>query len=85
MRTTISLDGNILKSAKGRARQLGLTLGELVERALRRELERVRKPGHRPELPTFRGGSGLRPGIDATSMRSILEALDEGQPIEKLR
>lgn len=84
MRTTISLDGNVLKSAKGRARQLGLTLGQLIERALRRELERPKATGDRPELPTFRG-SGLRPGVDATSMRAILEVLDEGLPIEKLR
>lgn len=85
MRTTISVDGSVLSSAKRRARQLGLTLGQLIERALRRELERPDKPKGRPDIPVFRDGTGLRPGIDATSTRALLEALDSDQPIDRLR
>jgi hypothetical protein len=85
MRTTLSIDTNLLRSAKKKAQQLGLTLGELVERALRRELERPARPTARPEIPVFRGGTGVRPGVDASSMRGLLEALDRDQPIEKLR
>lgn len=85
MRTTISIETRLLKAAKKRARQAGITLGQLVERALRRELERPAKPAARPEIPVFRGGGGVRPGVDVTSMRGILEALDRDQPLEKLR
>ena len=85
MRTTISIEARVLTSAKRRAHQLGLTLGQLIERALRRELERAGGRKDRPEIPVFRGGSGLRPGVDATSTRGLLEALDEDQPVERLR
>jgi hypothetical protein len=85
MRTTVSIEDRVLRSAKRRARQLGLTLGQLVERALRRELERPAKPTGRPEIPVFRGGDGVCRGVDVSSMRTILEALDRGRPLEKLR
>lgn len=85
MRTTISIGDNILKAAKRRARQLGITLGELVESALRRELERTPRAQDRPEVPVFRGGMGLRAGIDATSTRELLEVLDRDRSVEELK
>jgi len=85
MRTTVAIDDNLLAAAKERARERGLTLGQLVEDALRLEAAHAeqRRPG--PPIPVFRGGGGLRPGIDPTSNRSMLEALDEGVPLDKLR
>lgn len=85
MRTTIALDDNVLRAAKRRARRLGLTLGQLVEAALRRELARTPRPEDRPVVPVFDEGTGLRPGIDATSMRELLEALDRDLPVEELK
>lgn len=85
MRTTVSIDDNLLNAARKRAQKLGVTLGQLVERALRRELGRSPAGGEKPTIPVFQGKGGLRPGIDASSMRSLLEAMDEGLPIEKLR
>ena len=85
MRTTVSVDDHLLSFAKERARGLGLTLGELVERALRRGLSREHTSGQGPLVPTFRDGTGLRPGVDATSTRALLEALDEGRTVERLR
>lgn len=85
MRTTISVDENLLKAAKRRARSLGVTLGQLVETALRRELSRSRAPKERPDIPVFDGKDGLRPGVDATSTASLLEALDRDLPVEELR
>jgi len=85
MRTTLSIDDNLLKAAKRRARELGLTLGRFVEAALRRELARSPRSDGRPEIPVFAEGTGLRPGIDATSTRSLLEALDREVPVEELR
>ena len=60
-------------------------MGELVERALRKELARdeSREPG--PPVPTFQGGDGVRAGVDVTSTRALLEALDEDRPLERLR
>ncbi len=85
MRTTISIGDELLKSAKLRARERGVTLGTLVEEALRRELSVRDDPEHRPPVPVFRGGNGLRPGVDITSNRALQEFLDEGLPFEKLR
>jgi hypothetical protein len=85
MRTTISIHDELLKSAKIRARERGVTLGGLVEDALRRELSVDYESAERPPVPIFRGGNGLRPGVDLTSNRALYELLDEGVPFEKLR
>lgn len=85
MRTTVAIDDHLLATAKRRAHGLGLTLGQLVEEALRRELGTEETPGNRPEVPVFQDGDGVRPGIDVTSNRALLEALDEGQAVEQLR
>ncbi len=85
MRTTVAIDDHLLASAKRRARDLHVTLGQLVEQALRREIGRPTEPAERPEIPVFTGGTGLRPGLDATSNRALIEALDDDQPLERLR
>jgi hypothetical protein len=83
MRTTVSIDDELLKSAKRRAAERGKTLGQVLEDALRRELA-APAPAERPIVPVFRGGSGPRPGIDLTSNRALHEALDEGvDPLER--
>jgi hypothetical protein len=84
MRTTVAIDDRLLGTAKRRARQRGMTLGQLVEEALRAHLAEALDAA-RPEIPVFTGGGGVRPGIDMTSNRALLEALDEGRPLEQLR
>ncbi len=77
MRTTISVDDNLLAAAKARGREKGQTLGQVIEAALRRDLA---EPSDRPvvALPVFRGGDGPRPGVDLRSNRALLEVLDDG-------
>ncbi|MDQ3722191.1 MAG: antitoxin [Actinomycetota bacterium] len=41
--------------------------------------------GDRPAVPVFLGGSGSRPGIDLTSNRALLEALEEGLELDSRR
>jgi hypothetical protein len=84
VRTTLAIDDRILAAAKRRARARGITLGELVEEALRAELAAT-PTGSRPAIPVFREGTGVRPGIDMTSNRAVQEALDEGASLEQLR
>lgn len=84
MRTTISISDHLLAAAKERARLTGRTLGEVVEAAIRRELNA--KPNQpRPEVPAFDGGSGPQPGVDLSSNRALYEALDEGTDLNSLR
>lgn len=85
MRTTIAIDDHLLQAAKRRAQRRGLTLGQLIEEALRRELSPKAKASPGPPVPVFRGGRGVRPGIDVSSTRALLEALDEGRGLEQMR
>lgn len=85
MRTTIAIGDRLLESARREARRRGLTLGRLVEEALRRELAPGTPAGPGVSVPVFHGEGGLRPGIDATSNRALLEALDESLPAERVR
>lgn len=85
MRTTVSIHDELLKSAKVTARERGVTLGQLIEDGLRRELAAREEPSTVPEIPVFRGGSGPRPGLDLNSNRAIYEFLDEGVPLDKRR
>lgn len=84
MRTTVAIADELLASAKSEARRRGLTLGQYVEAALRSQLA-GRTEGTPPVVPVLRGGSGLRPGVDASSYRTLLEAMEDGLPVEELR
>ncbi|MGH9261853.1 MAG: ribbon-helix-helix protein, CopG family, partial [Acidimicrobiales bacterium] len=84
MRTTIAVDDNVLAAAKRRARERGVSLGAVIEDALRAALARG-PDADRPAIPVFRGGTGVRPGIDVTSNRALLEALDADRPLDDLR
>jgi hypothetical protein len=83
MRTTVNIDEQLLQTAKERAHERGLTLGEYVERALRHESARI-EPADRPEVPVLHGGQ-MNPAIDPDSNRAMWEFLDEGVSIEKRR
>jgi hypothetical protein len=85
MRTTVSISDELLAAAKRRAREQGVSLGEVIDAALRRELAVVRRTDDRPPVPVFDGGSGPRPGIDLTSNRALFEALDDGLELDTRR
>lgn len=84
MRTTVAIDDELLKEAKRRAQANGVSLGSVIEDALRRELTvQVEVPA--PELPVFRGGTGPLPGVDVDSNRAVAERLDRDRDLEQLR
>lgn len=76
MRTTVSIDDSLLERAKKRASQRGLTLGQYVEDAVRRDLIAPPREQKAPTLPVFTRGTGMRPGIDSSSNRALFDALD---------
>lgn len=78
MRTTVSIDDEVLAAAKRRARERDQTLGEVVETALRRELLGAVGAEDGPPIPVFAGRGGPRPGVDLNSTRALQELLDEG-------
>ena len=78
MRTTLDLDGDLLKTAKVVARESGVTLTSCVEDALRERLaRREARKGTREwvSLPT-NGGEGVHPGIDLDDSRALLDIMD---------
>lgn len=76
MRTTVNIDGRLLEDAKAAARQCGNTLGQFVERAVRRELTDP-PAAEAPAIPTYPGKSGPSTGIDLRSNRAIADFLDD--------
>jgi hypothetical protein len=77
MRTTIDLDGELLREAKQVAAANGITLTRLIEDAVRAVLQRrAEQPGHSVELPVFHG-RGLRPGVDLADSSGLLDVMDD--------
>ena len=85
MRTTLAIDDEVLAAAKRRAKERGETLGEVVTAALRRALLSRDDVAPSPQVPVFRGGTGPRPGLDLTSNRALVEALDESVELDRRR
>ena len=79
MRTTIRLEDHLLREAKSRAARDGRSLNEFIEDAVRAA---VRNHGEVhlapvPPLPVFRGGRGLRTGVDLDSSAALLDLMDD--------
>lgn len=85
MRTTVAIDDELLSAAKRRAHEEGTTLGRVVETALRRWLSSPTDARPAPTIPIFFAGTGAPPGLDLSSNRTLYEALDDGQPLDRLR
>jgi hypothetical protein len=74
MRTTLTIQDALLRKAKQASLERNLSVGEVVEEALRLTLGAQAKgrPAQRRKLKTFRG-DGLQPGVDLTSSAALLE------------
>jgi hypothetical protein len=84
MRTTISLDDQLLKRAKKAAAERGVSFAQLVEEAVREALAKKPVPAKEWKLPPATGRDGLAPGVDLASNESIWGAL-ERDDIEALQ
>ena len=78
MKTTLDLQDELLARAKSRAAQERTTLTRMVEEGLvlRLRRERAVKAAALSALPVSKARGGLRPGIDGSSNRSMLDAAD---------
>lgn len=82
MRTTVTLDDDLLAEAKALAARSGRTLNAVVEEALREAFARRRgTSGERrvSDFPTFYGGGGLRPGVDLDDSAALLDLIEEDE------
>ena len=78
MKTTLNIQDNLLANAKAAAAMQRTTLTRLIEEGLTMRLATPAKTValRGVTLPVMRRG-GLRSGIDPTSNRAMLDAMDE--------
>lgn len=77
MRTTVTIDDDLLRQAKVAAASTGRTLSDVVTDGLRVLLAHHEDPErNQVRLPTF-GGGGLQPGVDLEDKDGLAAVLDE--------
>lgn len=76
MRTTIDLDGPLLRELKQEAARCGTTLRQLVNESLRQALARPkRKPTYRFNWKVHKGGQML-PGVRLDDRKALFDMMD---------
>ena len=79
MRTTITIDEQLLADVKRRAATTGQTISQVIEDAVRESLLRDRYVDvAEPEvdLPTWSGG-GFQPGVDINDNAAVLDLMED--------
>lgn len=93
MRTTLTIDDDIVAALKARARRLDCTFKQVVNDALRRGLsespeEEAEPPDDGGERPIFRVKpicSGFAPGVDPLKLNQLNSELEDAEFLKKLR
>ena len=78
MRTTITIDDELLAQVKQRAAQTGRTVSETIEDALRETLLREHHAQLQPfkiTLPTW-DSAGWQPGVDLDNNAALLDLME---------
>ena len=77
-RTTLTIEDSLLAEFKQLAARSHRSLSGVIQDALREAL--AARQTHGPlapvDLPVFRGGSGLQPGVDLDSTAALLDLMD---------
>jgi len=77
MRTTLTIDSEVLAEFKKRAAETHRTLSGLIEDALREHLSRGRDQLATKQLDfPIVGGDGVAPGVDLTSNAALADFVD---------
>ena len=84
MRTTIRIDDEVYRRVKQVADRPDRTLGQVIEDAIQLAFRPTPSDRSITALPVF-GGSGVMPGVDVTSNRSVAEAMDEDISLDAMR
>jgi hypothetical protein len=78
MRTTISIEDHLLRAAKQRALERDVTLGSIIEDALRLVLDPGRETQkHAASLPLSKRRGGTRPGVDVADGARLRDQMEE--------
>jgi hypothetical protein len=76
MRTTLDLDGAVLREAKKRAAEEGKTLTRLIEEALRERLAPRRRTQRRFRLHLLTRRGRIIPGTDLADRDALYERME---------
>ena len=77
MRTTVTIDDEVFRTAKRRAADEGRTLGDLITEALRARFAQRPPKRETPYEPVTFGEGGTLPGIDITNNAAVRDAMDD--------
>jgi hypothetical protein len=76
MRTTVTIDDQLLIEVKTVAARSGRTISEVIDDALRAAMQRRQASAtRRVDLPSHAGG-GLQPGVDLDDSADLLDRMD---------
>jgi len=77
VKTTLNINDELLIKVKAVSAREKVSVTRLIEEGLRLRLRGVKSnASRRRALPVYKGKSGLAKGIDPTSNRSMLDALE---------
>ena len=78
MRTTITIEDGILRAAKQRGLERGMTLGAVIEDALRTVLGPARTSTvELAPLPVSKRRGGTRPGVEVSDGARLRDVMDQ--------
>jgi predicted transcriptional regulator len=77
MRTTIRINDELLRKAKIKAAETDRSLTEVIEDALRKEIDNIGSNSETREvrIPTA-GEGGVQPGVDLDDTSALLDRMD---------
>jgi len=75
MRTTLSIDDDILLAAKAIARQQRRSIGEVVSDLARRALRKPEPPAHRNGIPLLSRGDGNKAVVTLETVNALRDEL----------
>lgn len=81
MRTTIRLDDALLREAKAKAARAGRSLNDFIADAVRLAVRATARAGATPEIPVFKGGRGVRAGVNLDSNAALLDLMESGERV----
>jgi len=76
MRTTVTIDNDVIERARSVAAKLGTPFKTVVNEALRAGLDHVEQPAIRKRYKTTPHAMGLRPGHNLDNIQELLTQLE---------
>jgi hypothetical protein len=76
MRTTLSIDDDVIERARAVAAKLGTPFKTIVNEALRVGLDQVEKPAKQRRYKTKPRAMGLRPGRNLDDIQQLLAQIE---------